>query len=109
MTLALKTHGGKARLARRIVALMPRHIHYVEPFFGGGAVLFAKNPDGVSEVANDLDGRLTNFWRVLQDEHTFRRFQRAVEAIPFSEVEFREAEAALDSLDAVERAVAFFV
>src|SRR5207248_1650852 len=34
----LKWHGGKHYLARRIVALMPRHLHYCEPFFGGGSV-----------------------------------------------------------------------
>jgi DNA adenine methylase len=31
----LKTHGGKHYLARKIVGLMPRHLHYVEPFAGG--------------------------------------------------------------------------
>ena len=35
----LKWHGGKNYLARHIVALMPRHVHYCESFFGGGAVL----------------------------------------------------------------------
>ena len=24
---------------------MPLHTHYVEPYFGGGAVLLAKNPE----------------------------------------------------------------
>jgi DNA adenine methylase len=67
----LKWHGGKHYLAPKIVALMPPHLHYVEPFFGGGAVLLAKNPDGVSEVVNDLDGDLINFWKVLADEATF--------------------------------------
>jgi DNA adenine methylase len=27
----LKTHGGKHCLARKIVRLMPPHLHYVEP------------------------------------------------------------------------------
>ena len=31
----LKWHGGKWYLAPKIVALMPPHIHYVEPFAGG--------------------------------------------------------------------------
>ena len=39
MKLPLKWHGGKYYLAAKIVRLMPPHIHYVEPFFGGGAVL----------------------------------------------------------------------
>src|SRR3954464_13322891 len=82
-----KWHGGKSYLARRIVSLMPRHLHYVEPYAGGLAILLARDPEdprlwldphrGVSEVVNDIDGRLTNFWRVLRDELTFNRFRRA--------------------------------
>ena len=85
----LKWHGGKSYLARRIVGLMPRHLHYVEPYAGGLAVLLARDPDdprmwlgdtsderGVSEVANDLDGRLMNFWRVVRGDDTFARFRR---------------------------------
>src|SRR6185312_9978188 len=73
----LKWHGGKHYLAPKIVALFPPrrsdanpdgYVHYVEPYAGGLAVLLASDPEGVSEVANDLDGGLTNFWRVLQDE-----------------------------------------
>lgn len=35
----IKRHGGKAYLATKIRALFPTHSRYVEPFFGGGAVL----------------------------------------------------------------------
>ena len=79
----LKYHGGKHYLAKRIVELMPPHLHYVEPFAGGLAVLLAKDPEGVSEVVNDIDGELTNFWRVLQDPDDFDRLQRPVQATPF--------------------------
>jgi DNA adenine methylase len=65
LTPPLKWHGGKYYLARRIIELMPPHLHYCEPFFGGGAVLMAKDPKGVSEVVNDIYGELINFWRVL--------------------------------------------
>jgi DNA adenine methylase len=105
----LKWHGGKHYLAARIVALMPRHLHYVEPFAGGLSVLLAKPAEGVSEVVNDLDGELTNFWGVLQGESTFTCFHRLVEAIPFSEVEWERAERRLVDPDSVRRAVAFFV
>src|SRR5438309_11768314 len=100
----LKWHGGKWYLAPKIVALMPAHIHYVEPFAGGLSVLLAKVPEGVSEVVNDLDGRLTNFWRVLQDEQAFAQFRRTLEAVPFSEPEWRAAEQNSDG-EPVERAV----
>jgi DNA adenine methylase len=107
LTPPLKWHGGKHYLARRIVAMMPPHTHYVEPFAGGLSVLLAKDPEGVSEVVNDLDGDLTNFWRVLQRDETFERFKRTLEAVPFSEVEWRDAD--LTDPDPVRRAVAFFV
>lgn len=86
----LKWHGGKTYLAECIITEMPPHTHYVEPFFGGGAVLFAKPYEGVSEVVNDIDGELTNFWRVLRDP-SFDLFQRWIESMPMSEVEWKAA------------------
>ena len=87
---------------------MPLHTHYVEPFFGGGQVLLAKDPEGVSEVANDIHGGLMTFWRVLQDRHMFADFARAVEAVPFSQVEWKEAHKRYGG-DMVQEAVAFFI
>ena len=34
--------GGKRRIAREIIARLPAHQCYVEPFAGGAAVLFLK-------------------------------------------------------------------
>jgi len=45
---------GKSRIAARIVAELPAHEVYVEPFAGGAQVLFAKEPSDV-EAVNDLD------------------------------------------------------
>jgi hypothetical protein len=36
----LKWHGGKHYLARRIIDLMPPHIHYVEPYGGYRSSLY---------------------------------------------------------------------
>lgn len=105
----LKWHGGKSYLASRLVALMPPHLHYVEPFAGGLAVLLAKNPEGISEVVNDLSLDLTTFWRVLQHADLFRDFLRVVQAVPFSEVEYQDACSARVFASEVDRAVAFFV
>lgn len=91
ITPPIKYHGGKHYLAPKIIALMPPHVHYVEPYFGGGAVLLAKNPEGVSEVVNDVNGSLTNFWRVLQCEESFADFKRLADTTPFSEAEFNKA------------------
>ncbi|MBM4069109.1 MAG: DNA adenine methylase [Planctomycetes bacterium] len=108
LTPPLKWHGGKNYLAKRIIELMPPHVHYVEPFAGGLAVLLAKDPEGVSEVVNDVDGNLMNFWRTLQVPDTFERFARVVQAIPFSEVEWREAMPS-NLGSSLRQAIAFFV
>lgn len=108
----LKWHGGKSELAKVIVGLMPPHLHYVEPYAGGLAVLLAKDPVGVSEVVNDIHRDLTNFWKVIRDEAPFARFRRAVSAVPFSEPEWRDARDRLGAdpdADPVDRAVWFFV
>lgn len=107
LTQPLKWHGGKYYLRQWIIGLMPPHLHYVEPYFGGGSVFLARDPQrdwwaqgderlmgaeqGCSEVVNDLHGELTNFWRVLQSPDSFETFRRLVEVTPFSEIEFDDA------------------
>ena len=133
LTQPIKWHGGKYYLRAWIIGLMPPHLHYVEPFFGGGGVLLGRDPKrdwmddgskvlaaaerGCSEVANDLHGELTNFWKVLQKPDDFEQFRHRVELIPFSEIEFDQAFASFeaaesggdDALSSVDRAVRFFV
>lgn len=59
--------GGKTTLAPRIAALLPPHLHYVEPYGGSLAVLLAK-PASRMETVNDLSGDLMTFWRVARDQ-----------------------------------------
>lgn len=106
----LKWHGGKTYLASRIIDLMPDHLHYVEPFFGGGAVLLAHSGDNRSELANDLNNDLTNFWQVLKHPMLFPEFLKACEATPLSRNEWNRAVEGLGIYtDTVGRAWAFFV
>jgi DNA adenine methylase len=123
----LKWHGGKHYLTRHVLALMPPHLHYVEPYFGGGQVLFARDPadrrlwwpgltsddrkaDGVSEVVNDLDGDLMNFYTVLKDADLFGRLRDRLELTLHSQWEWEAARDLLagPSGDSVARAVALF-
>lgn len=70
-------------------------MHYVEPYCGSCAILFNKPNNlivGHSEVVNDLDRNLINFWRVLQDYILFEQFTRIVNVTPFSEYEFDDSE-----------------
>jgi DNA adenine methylase len=63
----VKTHGGKAYLARKIVALFPDgQKWYAEPFAGGLSVLLAC-PPFQGELANDYNPRVAAMWEVLRD------------------------------------------
>ncbi len=58
--------GGKSRLLKHILPLIPEdHVCYCEPFAGGLAVLLAKERSDV-EVLNDLDGDLVTFYRCVR-------------------------------------------
>ena len=54
--------GGKTRMLKYILPLIPEHTSYVEVFFGGGAVFFAKEKSH-HEVINDIDRDLVSFNR----------------------------------------------
>jgi len=54
--------GGKTRMLKYILPLIPPHTCYCEVFFGGGAVFFAKAPSP-HEVVNDIDRELVAFMR----------------------------------------------
>ena len=62
--------GGKSKVAdlvwQRFGVDVP---NYVEPFFGGGAVLFGRPGDNIGiETVNDKDAYLANFWRATQTD-----------------------------------------
>lgn len=59
--------GGKSRLRAEIVKRIPPHVCYVELFAGAAWVLLGKPAEtSKSEVLNDIDGELINFWRCLK-------------------------------------------
>jgi DNA adenine methylase len=70
MKIRMKTpisyYGGKQKLCKLIIELIPSHVLYAEPFIGGGAVFFAKEPSQV-EVLNDTNKELINFYHVVQN------------------------------------------
>lgn len=67
MKTAITYYGGKQKLASTILKLIPKHHLYAEPFFGGGAIFFAKDKSAV-EVINDTNKEVINFYRTVQND-----------------------------------------
>lgn len=63
---ALRFYGGKWKIASWIIEYFPPHLNYIEPCSGACSVLLQK-PRSVLETVNDLDGRITTFFRTLRD------------------------------------------
>lgn len=58
-------HGGKRRMLKYILPLIPEHKTYIEPFAGGLAVFLAKKRCKV-EVVNDYNREIANFYRYVK-------------------------------------------
>ena len=61
--------GGKSAVAARVWRALGDVRHYMEPFFGSGAVLLARpnyNPSVHVETVCDKAPHLANVWRALQ-------------------------------------------
>jgi DNA adenine methylase len=101
----LTYYGGKQKLAARVVAMMPPHVTYLEPFCGGAAVLFAK-PRAQRETINDLDGSVMRFWRALRERP--EELAAAVALTPYGRSEW-QASSDSDIDDDVEAARRFLV
>jgi DNA adenine methylase len=97
MKTPLSYYGGKARIASKIVPLIWAipHTVYSEPFFGGGAVMFAKglppitNTSHYREAINDKNNALITFWRVARDQP--EELSRILQLTPYSQEEYRRA------------------
>lgn len=63
---AVKWAGGKRKLVGAITDRIPANYQtYIEPFLGGGALLFALQPD--KAIVNDLNKELINVYQVIKD------------------------------------------
>jgi DNA adenine methylase len=98
--------GGKSRLRKAIIPLIPEHQCYVEPFGGAAWVLFGKSPSPI-EVLNDIDEELINFFRVVK--HLPEELITSFELELVSRGEFRRlADTDPQALSEVERAHRFY-
>lgn len=69
-------YGGKQRMVKEILPMIPNHVLYAEPFFGGGAIFFAK-PQSPVEVINDMNREVFNFYE--QTRNNFEALQKLVQ------------------------------
>ncbi|MDR2796150.1 MAG: DNA adenine methylase [Spirochaetaceae bacterium] len=88
MKTPLSYYGGKQTLASTILGLIPPHRLYCEPFVGGAAVFFAKEPSPV-EIINDTNGEVVNFYEVVKRD--FPALQKEVEISLHSRLRHRQA------------------
>ncbi|MGR1580698.1 DNA adenine methylase [Thalassobius sp. S69A] len=88
MGALVRYHGGKVRMAEKIIGLFPAHDCYVEPFGGGAGVLLAK-PRSRLEVYNDLDGDMVTLFRVVRDAPD--ELAAAIAMTPFARAEHEVA------------------
>ncbi len=109
MKTPITYYGGKQVMATKIVAMIPAHNLYCEPFIGGAAIFFAKDKSGV-EVINDTNKELVNFYRTVQND--FVSLEKEIKISLHSRDLHRKASVVYNNPDMfteVKRAWAFWV
>lgn len=109
MKTPITYYGGKQALLKHLLPLVPKHQIYCEPFFGGGALFFAKPPSEV-EIINDKNSEVVNFFRVAKTK--FDALQKEIRASLHSRELYKKAMVVYenpDMFDDVKRAWAFWV
>lgn len=102
-------YGGKQAMLKHILPIIPKHNIYIEPFFGGGAVFWAKERVKV-EIVNDYNENVVNFYRVLKSNYEQLKF--AIDETLYSRATYRRALLIYESpfmFGEVQRAWAFWV
>ena len=81
-------YGGKQSIVHNIIDIIPteKNVVYVEPFFGGGAVFFNKKQQA-SEMINDNNDILINFYKVLQNN--FSQLYKKIKETIYSETIYK--------------------
>ena len=62
----LRWVGGKSRVSKNIIKIMPEHSVYDEPFIGGGGLFFAK-PLTEKNYINDKNSNLINMYNKIKN------------------------------------------
>jgi DNA adenine methylase len=101
----LRYFGGKWAIAPWVLAHLPPHRIYVEPF-GGAASILLRKPRSKIEVYNDLDEEIVGIFRVVQDPAQCAALMRRLRRTPYSRREFELAfQASADPVIRAQRAI----
>lgn len=108
MNSSINWVGGKSKLYKTIISIMPEHKCYVEAFAGGIWTLINK-PKVSVEVMNDINKELINFYEVVQNH--YNEIKEKFEFIVSSRAIFEKYSGMtleeISKMDKVERAVRF--
>lgn len=96
MKTPITYYGGKQRLLKYILPLIPKHTLYAEPFTGGGAVFFSKEPSDI-EVINDTNKALVTFYKVAKSN--FKKLRKRVQETLHSRISHKKAQLVYDNLE----------
>jgi len=88
MKTPISYYGGKQSMLKHILPMIPRHMTYVEPFFGGGAVFWAK-PQSEVEIINDYNANVANFY--VQLKTNFKALKILIDATPYCREVYQRA------------------
>lgn len=81
----IKYPGAKWAIADWVVARLPAHSAYLEPYFGSGAVFFTKDR-APYETINDIDDDIVNLYRVIREDAD--RLAALLEITPWARAEY---------------------
>ncbi len=101
----LRYPGAKWQIAPWIVSHLPKSTHFVEPYFGSGAVFFNLDWAPTHVVLNDLSGDVVNLFRVIRERGA--ELAALIEMTPWAREEYEASYVPCE--DAMERARRFMV
>lgn len=109
MKTPITYYGGKQRMLKHILPLIPEHSIYTESFAGGLAVFFAKDKVK-TEIINDSDSAIMNFYEVLISD--FNQLKSLILKTPYSRMVYKKSMVILELpflFSPLQRAWAFYV
>jgi len=98
--------GAKAKIASKILEILPPHAAWVETFCGSAAITCLKSPAPI-EIINDKDDNIVSFFKVMRSD--FSGLVKAITLTPYAKKEWELAQKPCSSLSDLERARRFLV